>query len=87
MKLKVLITLKELRILSSLHGIGFIRLTKENASESEIIIPAKKRSDIDWNTANRLVEENKDFLYYIKLIRQFYQTGEMRPSDWNHMCP
>ncbi|WP_244613972.1 hypothetical protein [Bartonella kosoyi] len=26
-------TLKELRMLSSLHGIGFIRLDKENASE------------------------------------------------------
>ncbi|WP_198003666.1 HrgA protein [Bartonella queenslandensis] len=74
-------------MLSSLHEIGFIRLDKENASESEIIIPAKERSDIDWDTANRLVEENKDFLHYIKLIRQFYQTGEMRPSDWDHMYP
>ncbi|UNF52823.1 HrgA protein [Bartonella krasnovii] len=74
-------------MLSSLHGIGFIRLDKENASESEIIIPAKERRDIDWDIANRLVEENKDFLHYIKLIRQFYQTGEMRPSDWDHMGP
>ncbi|WP_375647443.1 COG2958 family protein [Bartonella sp. CR84HXZ] len=80
-------TLKELRMLSSLHGVGFIRLNKENSSESEILIPAKERSDIDWDTANRLVEENKDFLDYIKLIRQFYQTGEMRPLDWDHMYP
>ncbi|UNE53427.1 COG2958 family protein [Bartonella machadoae] len=80
-------TLKELRILSSLHGIGFIRLDKENTSESQIIIPAKERSEIDWNTANRLIEENKDFFDYIKLIRQFYQTGEIRPSDWNQITP
>ncbi|WP_375665561.1 hypothetical protein [Bartonella sp. TT121SHDZB] len=52
-------------MLSSSHGIGFIRLDKENSSESEIIIPAKERSDIDWDIANRLVEENKDFLDYI----------------------
>ncbi len=76
-------TLKELRMLASLHGIGFIRLDAENPSESQIMIPAKERSGIDWNTANRLTEENKDFLEYIKLIRQFYQTGEIRQSDWN----
>lgn len=77
-------TLKELRILSSLHGIGFIRLDRENFSESQIVIPAKERNEIDWNTANRLLEENEDFFHYIKLIRQFYQTGEIRQFDWDH---
>lgn len=76
-------TLKELRMLSSLHGIGFIRLDSENPSESQIMIPAKERNEIDWDITNRLTEENKDFLEYIKLIRQFYQTGELRHSDWN----
>ncbi len=33
-------TLKELGMLSSLHGIGFIRLDRENFSESQIMIPA-----------------------------------------------
>lgn len=76
-------TLKELRMLSSLHGIGFIRLDAENPSESQVMIPAKERIDIDWNTANRLAEENKDFLDYIKLVRQFYQTGDVRSTDWD----
>ena len=75
--------LKELRILSSLHGIGFIRLDVDNPSESEIMIPAKERSDIDWDTANRLTEENEEFLDYIKSIRKFYQTGEVENSDWD----
>ncbi|WP_273721243.1 MULTISPECIES: HrgA protein [unclassified Bartonella] len=34
-------TLKELRMLACLHGIGFIRLDRENFSESQIMIPAK----------------------------------------------
>ena len=34
-------TLKELRILSSLHGIGFIRLDAENPSESQIMLLQK----------------------------------------------
>ena len=76
-------TLKELRMLSSLHGIGFISLAVDNLSESQIMIPAKERSDIDWNTANRLAGENKDFLEYIKCIRKFYQTGDVSSSDWD----
>ncbi len=76
-------TLQELRILSSLHGIGFILLDVENPSESEITIPAREKLEVDWNTANRLAMENKDFIQYIKNIRQFYQTGELRRQDWD----
>lgn len=76
-------TLKELRMLTSLHGIGVIRLDADNPTESEIIIPAKERVEIDWNTANRLVSENKDFLDYVELVRQFYQTENPRTKDWD----
>ena len=76
-------TIRELRILASLHGIGVILLNTDNPTESEILIPAKERSDVDWNTANRLVEENSDFRQYIKLVRQFYQTNDPRPKDWD----
>ena len=76
-------TLKELRILTGLHGIGFIRLDAENPSESQIIIPARERREIDWDTANRLITQNKDFRDYIKLVREFYQTGDPRVNDWD----
>lgn len=75
-------TMKELRILAGLHGIGVIRLDLENSSESQIIIPAKERIDVDWDSANRLAQENKDFLKFITLIRQFYQTGDIQ-AGWD----
>lgn len=74
---------KELRMLAGLHGIGFIKIDVENPADSEIMIPCKERSNVDWNAANRLAEENTDFLDYIKLIRQFYQTGDHRDKDWD----
>jgi len=79
-------TLKELRMLSSLHGIGFIHLDTENPTESQIMIPARERSEIDWDSANRLAKTNEDFLGYIRLIRRFYRTGETRQTrqfDWD----
>lgn len=76
-------TISELRMLAGLHGIGVIRLDVDNVSESQIMIPARERSEIDWSTVSRLVDENSDFHRYIKLIRQFYQTGDPRPNDWD----
>ena len=54
-----------------------------SASTSQVLIPAKERTEIDWDTANRLATENKDFLGYVKLVKQFYQTGEARLADWD----
>lgn len=75
--------LKELRMLSAAHGIGIIRLDKEDPAESEVLLPARERAGIDWDSVNRLATENKDFLDYIKLVKQFYQTGEARLADWD----
>lgn len=76
-------TIKELRILCAAHGIGLIKLDIENPTESQALIPAKVRTEIDWDAANRLAVENRDFLDYLKSVRQFYQTGEAKLSDWD----
>ena len=76
-------TLKELRMLFAAHGIGLIRLDADNPAESQVLIPARERDEIDWDMANRLATENRDFLDYVKLVKQFYQTGEARLADWD----
>ncbi len=47
-------TMKELRMLFSLHGIGLIQIDRENPTESQILIPARERTEVDWATCNRL---------------------------------
>ncbi len=76
-------TLKELRMLFAAHGIGLIKLDVDNPAESQVLIPARERDEIDWDMANRLATENRDFLEYVKLVKQFYQTGEARLADWD----
>jgi hypothetical protein len=76
-------TLKELRMLFAAHGIGLIKLEMDNPSDSQVLIPAREKTDIDWDTANRLATENKDFMEYVNLVKQFYQTGNARISDWD----
>lgn len=65
------------------HGICLRKLDAENPSESQVLIPARARDEIDCDMANRLASENKDFLEYVNLVKQFYQTGEARPADWD----
>lgn len=75
-------TLKELRILSAAHEIGVILLDSENPAESRILIPAKERAEVDWDAASRLAMENKDFQEFLKQVRHFYQTGDIKEGDW-----
>ncbi len=79
-------TMDELQILCGVHGIGLIRLDRESPTDSQILIQSKEKNDIDWNTVNRIASENKDFLDYVKVIRQFYQTGEIRYESWDVCC-
>ena len=74
---------QELRMLSALHGIGVILLNPENPSESEMMLPAKSRAEVDWQSVNRILVENADFKDYIELVSTYYQTGRVRVRDWN----
>lgn len=77
-------TMKELRLLAAAHGIGLIVLDIEDPTEgSEIRIPARERGDVDWDACNRLAEENADFRDFIRSVRQFHQTDDIKRGDWD----
>jgi uncharacterized protein len=73
-----------IRRASARDGYGsLVAEPKLNRSNGEIVIPARERPDVDWRMANRIATENRDFMDYVKLIRQFHQTGEARAQDWD----
>ncbi|SKA07843.1 hypothetical protein SAMN02745127_02036 [Oceanospirillum multiglobuliferum] len=74
---------QELRMLSAPHGIGVILLNPENLSESEMMLPARSRAEVDWQSVNRILVENEDFKDYIEFVSTYYQTGRVRARDWN----
>jgi len=74
--------MKELTMLAAAHGIGIILLNRDNPEERQVLIPAREHEEIDWDMVNRLADENKDFLDYVDLIKQFYQIGKVRKQDW-----
>lgn len=74
---------QELRMLSALHGIGVILLKPNNPTESEILLPARRKHDADWQTINRILNENKDFKHFIDLVANYYQSGRLYKENWN----
>ncbi len=77
--------MSEVRILANLHGIGFIELNAANYLESQILISAKEKAEVDWNTANRLADENNDFKGYIELIIDFHKSdkNKIKEHEWD----
>lgn len=76
-------TEEELRMLSALHGIGVIVLNIDELNESEILLPAKRKTEIDWQSVNRLVEQNQDFKTFIEYVLIYYQSGKLIEKNWN----
>ena len=72
---------EELEILCATHGIGFLRLHLNNIHDSEILIPARNR-DIDFDGANRIIVQNKDFEQFFKRASVYLESKYLNERDW-----
>lgn len=68
----------EVRRLNNAFGIGIIKLNPENIFESEILFPSRINQEIDWDTVNRLTNENADFSDFLKLITEDCKLGKVK---------
>jgi len=68
----------ELRRLNNAFGIGIIELNVENVFESEILFPAQIKQSIDWDTVNRLANENSDFTDFLKFITEDCKLSKIK---------
>jgi len=68
----------EVRRLNNAFGIGIIKLNSENIFESEILFPSRINQEIDWDTVNRLANENSNFNDFLKLITEDCKLGKVK---------
>ncbi|MEM7370834.1 MAG: HTH domain-containing protein [Bacteroidota bacterium] len=72
----------ELSRLSASFGIGVIRLDIEEPFSSEIILPAKTKEFLDWDTINKLTM-NKDFREFLRRIKNDLTSSEIRSEAYD----
>lgn len=70
--------MNELQRLNSAFGIGIIKLNSEVVSQSEIILPARDRSGLDWTTIDRLIGLNENFKKFFIHITEDIKIGKVK---------
>ena len=73
----------ELRRLSESFGIGVIRLDVKDPDNSEIIYSARERTELDWETINKIAEQNPDFQEFLQAARNAVMVNKPNPADFD----
>lgn len=68
----------ELRRLNNAFGIGVIRLDAEHFMQSEILFSAKEKDSLDWDTINRLVDDNRNFKSFLNDLMEDVKVGKVK---------
>ncbi len=76
--------LNELTRLSTSFGIGVIKLDIEDPLSSEILLPARTRGNLDWETINKLTL-NRDFKEFLKRIKNDLASNEIRKEEYDQI--
>lgn len=72
--------LRELNRLCNSFGIGVILLDLDDPNDTEIIIDAEQRDELDWDTINKLAI-NPDFKEFLVRIKKDIESKEIR-KEW-----
>jgi len=73
---------KELTRLSSAFGIGVIKLNIEDPDSTEIILPAKTRDTLDWDTIDKLTMNN-DFTEFLTRIKIDIASKKVHTKEYD----
>lgn len=73
--------LAELERLASSFGIGIIHLDPTDIDSSSILYPARGRVVLDWETINKLCEQNTDFERFLQDVKIDFESKRIHRSE------
>jgi hypothetical protein len=73
----------ELERLSASFGVGIVELDTEDIDSSRVMFPARSREVLDWETINKLCEQNPDFARFLKDVKNDYNGSEITASKYD----
>ena len=74
--------LSELERLSASFGIGIIVLDLDDIDSSSVLFSARSKDYLDWETMNKLCEQNEDFETFIDDVQRDYAGKKIHPSEY-----
>lgn len=76
---------EEMLRLNNAFGIGFIKLNTESVEQSEILYPARYNESIDWDTVDKLSENNMGFNKFIKSALADIKGRRIHPEEYDRV--
>jgi len=77
--------LSELERLSASFGIGIIILDLDDIDSSNVLYPARSKDYLDWETMNKLCEQNEDFETFIHDVQTDFSGKKIHPSEYDNV--
>jgi hypothetical protein len=77
--------LSELERLSKSFGIGIIHLNIDDVHSSEILFQAHSREYLDWDTMNKLCEENSDFKKFMQDVKIDFESKRIHKAEYDNI--
>ena len=75
----------ELERLTSSFGIGIIQLDLIDLDSSNVLFPAKTKTTLDWETMNKLCEQNPDFKKFIQDVKIDFESKRIHKSEYDNI--
>ncbi len=76
---------EETRSLVETFGIGLIQLQADNVEQSEILVPAKQRAQLDLDAMDKLAGENGEFSSFLKSITKDIRARRIMSSEYDEV--
>ena len=77
----------ELGRLSAAFGIGVIILDLDDIDASKVLYPAQTKPQLDWETMNKLSEQNEVFRQFIRNVKIDFQSNKIHKSEYEEVLP
>jgi len=77
--------LAELERLASSFGIGIIHLDPIDIDSSSILYPARVRDILDWETINKLCEQNTDFEKFLQDVKIDFESKRIHRAEFDEI--
>jgi uncharacterized protein len=75
--------LAELERLAASFGIGIVQLDLSDIDSSRVIYPARIRETLDWETINKLCDQNPDFKKFVEDVRIDFEAKRIHRGEYD----
>ena len=75
--------LAEIERLAASFGIGIVHLDLADVDSSSVLYPARIRGTLDWETINKLCDQNPDFAKFVEDVKIDFESKRIHRAEYD----